>query len=67
MRLAEPQALHEQLSMLWARRPPRFLAALVVGQWILLLLLVRRTTHNGWFFYQGGAETLSYSTAWSLA
>ncbi len=53
--------------MLWARRPPRFLATLVVVQWILLLLLVRRTTHNGWFFYQSGPETLSYSTAWSLA
>jgi hypothetical protein len=67
MRLAEPQALQEQLSMLRARRPPRFLTALVLVQWILLLLLVRRTTHNGWFFYQSGDETLSYSTAWSLA
>ena len=53
--------------MLWARRPPPFLTALVLVQWILLLRLVRRTTHNGWFFYQSGNETLSYSTAWSLA
>jgi hypothetical protein len=67
MRLAEPQALREHLATLRVPRPPRFLTALVLVQWILLLLLVRRTTHNGWFFYQGGDETLSYSAAWSLA
>ncbi len=67
MRLAEPHALREKLSTLRVPRPPRFLTVLVLVQWILLLLLVRHRTHNGWFFYQSGDETLSYSTAWSLA
>ena len=47
-------------------QPWSILGPLVLVQWVAVLAFALTVRHNGWLYYQGGDESIYYTTAWSL-